>query len=437
MDLDMRTAVAIGSGVTFAMVLYLSVVWIRFRREFHGIGLSLLGMVALILGSLGLNLLGSLSPWLSIVLGNTVIVAGGTLTVFGLYRFLGEPMSRAVMVIVVALPMITLVEQVVFGVVSPNLPVRIVTVSAASAVVPVINFLLLFRHRRRTSLPGALLMTSFAVQALSGLGRIPMSFGVPLDTSLLGVSGYQALAVGIWVIALSAWPIGFSLLIAHEFQRMTVEAGKERTALLQELNHRTRNNLTLAISLFEWQRTVTRNPRAEGILQVMEDRLHAISIVHRLLYESENLAAVPMRQYVPELVGALVRRYKENDSHIDTRYELDDVSLVVDSALPAGLILNELIANALRHAIPKVDKGEVIVSVKRSGAGRVAISVSDNGPGLSPDSAFADNGEGIGLRMARLLAFDQLHGELKLGEAPGFCCTVDFPESQPHAEVSA
>lgn len=182
-----------------------------------------------------------------------------------------------------------------------------------------------------------------------------------------------------------------------------MELLREKELMLKEIHHRVKNNLAIISSLFYLQSTYTNDERTLRLLRDSQERVRTMSLVHESLYRSENLAAIDFGAYAASLSEHLMRSYRPTPDDVRLRTRLDHMELGIDLAIPCGLILNELMTNALTHAFPPGRRGEVWVESHRTEEGRWAMSVTDDGVGL-PDGLVIENASTLGLRLIRSLS---------------------------------
>jgi two-component sensor histidine kinase len=202
-------------------------------------------------------------------------------------------------------------------------------------------------------------------------------------------------------------------LRAEIFERQNVETAlraslSEKEVLLKEVHHRVKNNLQLVNSLLYLQASTSDDPELRNALEKGQGRIYSMSLVHEELYRSDDLASVDMRAYTQRLCMSF------SDSaggRIRIGCTSDAIQLPVTQSVPIGLILNELITNALKYAYPEGTLGDISVSVRQDG-GMVAMVVEDGGIGL-PKDATKDTFGSLGLTLVRGLV-DQLHGQLDI-----------------------
>src|SRR5205807_8773463 len=155
---------------------------------------------------------------------------------------------------------------------------------------------------------------------------------------------------------------------------------REKEALLREIHHRVKNNLQITSSLLRLQASKIADAAVRQLLRESQDRIRSMALVHEMLYRSQDLARVDFPQYVRELVPQLFRSYNAG-GRVRYRVELDEIVFGVDLAVPCGLIINELVANALKHAFPGDRRGEICVRMSLE-QDRYWLSVEDDGVGF-------------------------------------------------------
>jgi two-component sensor histidine kinase len=209
-----------------------------------------------------------------------------------------------------------------------------------------------------------------------------------------------------------------ALINQHVQQRTTMLSAqlREHELRLRETHHRVKNNLQVISSLINLQRARTPDAAADAALEQCQARVLSIARVHELLQQAHDTSRVPLAEYVEGLISGIeALGARPARVHIDS--EIDDVWLAPESAVACGLILNELISNALKHGFPGERSGRVHASVRHGGVGQLVLAVSDDGVGLPAGFELARAGA-LGLTIARSLA-DQLKGALAVSSTPG------------------
>ena len=178
--------------------------------------------------------------------------------------------------------------------------------------------------------------------------------------------------------------------------------------LLKEIHHRVKNNLETVSSLLELQSATLTDDRALAAMQAGQSRVQSMGLLHQKLYQGKNLAAIEMKDYFTHLATGLLETYQEED-RIAVTVDMPPLDLDVDTAIPLGLIVNELLTNAIKYAFPGADAGAVVVQMSRAAGNRYHLVVADNGVGK--DVTAGPRGTGFGTRLVELLT-RQLGGEL-------------------------
>lgn len=199
---------------------------------------------------------------------------------------------------------------------------------------------------------------------------------------------------------------------------------EEKDILLREVHHRVKNNLQIIISLLNLQaRQLGLDSTAAAALQTSQQRIRAIAAVHEKLYQSENLARVAMGQYIAGMARQLAAAYTQPEQRIQIETKIEDFVLGIDIALPIGLIVNELLTNALKHAFAGREHSRIDILLTHS-AGRARLTVQDDGAGLPADVDEQSGGK-LGMTLVRALA-RQIGGVVTITRGNGTAVTVDF-----------
>jgi len=215
-------------------------------------------------------------------------------------------------------------------------------------------------------------------------------------------------------------------------EKVTAElrASEERkAALLREVHHRVKNNLAVICSLFYLQSTHTEDEKTIQIFRDMEKRVHSMALVHESLYGSDNLARIDFAQYAQSLAEDILASHRKPGAPVQLKMDLEPVTMGVDLALPCGLILNELISNALKHGFPNGAGGEIQLSLRGVADRECTLSVVDSGVGVPPDLDVSGT-KSLGLRLVRLLT-QQIRGTFTVAKSdPGTVASLQFMVDQ-------
>ncbi len=193
--------------------------------------------------------------------------------------------------------------------------------------------------------------------------------------------------------------LGFFFIKNRKKNILISQALQEKEILLKEIHHRVKNNLQVVSSLLSLQQRQTKDSVTQQALQEGRDRVKAMALIHQNLYQDNNLVGVSIKPYIETLVNNLVYNYKVEDKEIVVKTAIDDIKLDVDTIIPFGLIINELISNALKYAFEGKDSGEISISLKLKEK-VLNLTVSDNGIGL-PEDFSIENASSLGYRLIK------------------------------------
>ena len=178
---------------------------------------------------------------------------------------------------------------------------------------------------------------------------------------------------------------------------------KEKEVLLREVHHRVKNNLQVITSLLSLQGRYVRDPESAALFQESETRVRCMAALHEALYRSEDLARIDFAAYIESLAGDLGRLYADRSRNLRLKCNPTRLCLSMDTAIPCGLILHELVSNCFKHAYPEHAPGEVTIEVVRNADQSVTLTVADSGIGLPRDLDPA-TASSLGLRLVRALS---------------------------------
>jgi len=201
----------------------------------------------------------------------------------------------------------------------------------------------------------------------------------------------------------------------------------EKEWLLKEIHHRVKNNLQIVISLLNTQSAYLENEDALLAIQNSQHRMHAMSLIHQKLYQSDNLASIDMSWYIHQLVAYLKDSF-DSGSKITYQLETERVDLDVAQAVPLGLILNEAISNAIKYAFPNEKKGHINIALKNIKNDLFKLTISDNGIGLPKDFNL-ENSQSLGMSLMSGLS-QQVDGDFQYENNNGLTITVTFTRNQ-------
>jgi PAS domain S-box-containing protein len=203
---------------------------------------------------------------------------------------------------------------------------------------------------------------------------------------------------------------------------------RDREVLLQEVHHRVKNNLQVIASLINMQVRALGGGAGRDALVECGTRVEAMALIHEKLYQSQHYSQVAFSEYARTLAASVFHATGLSPHGIALDLAMEDVSLSVDRAIPCGLVLNELITNALRHAFPAGRTGTIRVQLAAVGDGAIRLAVSDDGVGLPPGFEI-ETSRSLGLQLVRMLA-GQLGAALQIDSTAGTRVALILPAEE-------
>lgn len=282
------------------------------------------------------------------------------------------------------------------------------------------------------------------------LGALPISTIFPRDVARLQAFALSVVEDGYgWIdevgcqtrtgesftaeVSASEVPLGSGrsciLVLLRDVTRRKAEDAEiraslqEKEVLLREIHHRVKNNLQVVTSLFDLQAARSQDVSVQAMLRECRNRVRSMSAIHESLYRAHDLSRVDFRRYLTQLAEELIRSFGAT-TRVALQIDMDDVVLDVDQAIPSGLIVNELLSNALKYAYPNDGHGRIIVRVTI--ADELAVTVADDGVGL-PDDLDITESPSLGLRLVHSLV-GQLQGHIDVDRTEGTAFTLTFPQ---------
>ncbi|MBW4637740.1 MAG: PAS domain S-box protein [Gloeocapsa sp. UFS-A4-WI-NPMV-4B04] len=198
----------------------------------------------------------------------------------------------------------------------------------------------------------------------------------------------------------------------------------EKEVLLKEVHPRVKNNLQIISSLLNLQSDYVKNYQTLEILKVCQNRIDSIALIHEQLYQSQDLAQIDFAEYIENLATNLLTSYERDSDAIALKLNIDDIKLNIDTAIPCGLIINELISNSLKYAFIPGNSGEISISFHVKPDNHLQLNISDNGIGLPPDLDI-NNTDSLGLQLVTALT-SQLGGTIEINRDIGTQFIIQF-----------
>jgi PAS domain S-box-containing protein len=199
----------------------------------------------------------------------------------------------------------------------------------------------------------------------------------------------------------------------------------EKDMLLREIHHRVKNNLQIISSLLNLQSRYIDDKGALDVFTESQNRVRSMAIIHEKLYNSQSMSSIDFGDYITDLTDSLFYNYRVDPSRIVLNKKMDKIFFDVDTAIPCGLIINELITNCLKHAFPGDNNGTINIELMKEGS-NYHLNISDDGVGF-PDNIDYKNTESLGLQLVNNLV-NQIDGTLDLDGKDGTSFKIVFKE---------
>ncbi len=224
-------------------------------------------------------------------------------------------------------------------------------------------------------------------------------------------------------------PVGVITVIRDITERKKTEEQlkktlKEKEILMREIHHRVKNNMQIMLSLLRLQSRQLKNREALEVLGVWRNRIRTIALIHEKLYRSEDMTRINFKDYVQALVFSLFNAFEAKESDIQIKVKVKDVFLDINTAIPLGQIINELISNAIMHAFPGKRKGQICLDMHAENKDQYILIISDNGVGIKENANFK-NPHTLGFQLVNDLV-DQVSGSIELDGRDGTSFRIIF-----------
>ena len=233
----------------------------------------------------------------------------------------------------------------------------------------------------------------------------------------------QWLGLGFLILLIGFIIFGF-ITFRNSRRKSNLIASKnaENELLLKEIHHRVKNNLEIVSSLLSLQSAQIDDDSIKDAMMESQNRVKSIGIVHQKLYQGTNLGAIEMKDYFINLSESILDSFGAED-RITLEFAMDSLDIDIDTAVPIGLIVNELLTNTIKYAFPHSEKGKVLIKLEKSSTGILRLEVTDNGIGKSG----VIQGTGFGGQLISLLT-RQLNGTMKESNNNGTQVIFDFAQ---------
>lgn len=204
---------------------------------------------------------------------------------------------------------------------------------------------------------------------------------------------------------------GYDITERKQSQEKILNSLKEKEILIKEIHHRVKNNLQVISSIFYLQSEKVNDPFIHKIMDECKNRVNSMALIHENFYQSDDLVNIDFKDYLENLVSNLQMSYgNDNDSSINVHLSIDSILLNIDVAIPCGLLVNELVSNAFKHAFPDNRKGNVHINMHRVNENEMILKVKDDGVGL-PQDFNLETTDTLGMEIINTL-INQFEGEI-------------------------
>lgn len=210
------------------------------------------------------------------------------------------------------------------------------------------------------------------------------------------------------------------------FENALKSSLKEKDVLIQEIHHRVKNNMQIISSLLSLQSDHVKDIRDKGLFEESKNRVRSMAIIHQKVYKSEDLTSIDFSTYIPEIVYGISNSYQIGPN-LEIEVNVDPISLNIDTAIPCGLIINELLTNSIKHAFPNGIPGKISIEFHEYKPGEITLIVRDNGVGI-PENIDFRNTKSLGLQLVITLT-KQLHASISLDKQDGTEFKIVFCKS--------
>ncbi|MDH4028421.1 MAG: ATP-binding protein, partial [Nitrospirota bacterium] len=202
---------------------------------------------------------------------------------------------------------------------------------------------------------------------------------------------------------------------------------REKDILLREIHHRVKNNMQIISSLLSLQAEIAGSEKDFELLRDSQNRIKSMSLIHEKLYRSKDMANIDISDYINDLILYIFQFHKTTAGNVSLKLDLENIWIGIDTAIPCGLIINELVTNSLKHAFPENRKGELGIMLRKTEGDEISLTVSDNGIGI-PEGLDISRTRSLGLSLVNTLTKDQLQGKIELDRTGGTRFTIVFKE---------
>ena len=209
----------------------------------------------------------------------------------------------------------------------------------------------------------------------------------------------------------------------------TIEASlKEKEMLLQEIHHRVKNNLQIISGILSLQNSNITDEKSKLLLAESQDRIQAIALLHKTMYQNDNFNVVDFQTYINELITYIKQTNKNRNKNIVVKQHIEDLNFSIETAIPLSMLINEIVTNCYKHAFINLDSGEILISIQKHNLEKFILSIKDNGIGL-PENYNEFHTNNIGFDLINGLS-EQIDGKVTIHIEKGTEIIIEFKDTK-------
>ena len=209
----------------------------------------------------------------------------------------------------------------------------------------------------------------------------------------------------------------------------TIEASlKEKEMLLQEIHHRVKNNLQIISGILSLQNSNITDEKSKLLLAESQDRIQAIALLHKTMYQNDNFNVVDFQTYINELITYIKQTNKNRNKNIVVKQHIKDLNFSIETAIPLSMLINEIVTNCYKHAFINLDSGEILISIQKHTLEKFILSIKDNGIGL-PENYNELHTNNIGFDLINGLS-EQIDGKVTIHIEKGTEIIIEFKDTK-------
>jgi len=217
------------------------------------------------------------------------------------------------------------------------------------------------------------------------------------------------------------------LLFIYRSYKQKQKSNFEKEILLKEIHHRVKNNLQIISSMLSLQGNYLSDQKIKDAVNESQGRVKSMALIHQMLYQHDKFSSLDIKEYIGQLVDSISASFDPGKKKISTILKIEQIFIDIDTAIPLGLIVNELLTNAYKYAFPDERKGTVAISLRKENDEKFNLVIKDNGIGLPEKNQIAKQSKSLGLNMVNILT-RQIKGDLHITVSEGTQFNIHFAE---------